>query len=31
MTTGYGDGTFRPEREVSIAEMAAFLYRAFNK
>ncbi|MEF9426817.1 MAG: S-layer homology domain-containing protein [Candidatus Mariimomonas ferrooxydans] len=29
MTTGYPDGTFRPDNEVTRAEMAAFLSRAF--
>lgn len=31
ITTGYSDGTFRPENFVTRAEMAAFLYRAFLK
>ncbi|MEM4620910.1 MAG: S-layer homology domain-containing protein [Desulfurococcaceae archaeon] len=31
ITKGYGDGTYRPEKAVSRAEMAVFLYRAFNK
>ena len=30
VTTGYGDGTFRPYRHVSRAHMAAFLARAFD-
>lgn len=28
ITTGYADGTFRPEREVTRGEFASFLYRA---
>jgi hypothetical protein len=30
ITTGYADGTYRPDRSVSRAEMAAFLVRAFD-
>lgn len=30
VTTGYADGTYRPERPVIRAEMAVFLVRAFN-
>jgi len=29
ITTGYPDGTFRPENAVKRSEMAAFIYRAF--
>ncbi|RKX58463.1 MAG: hypothetical protein DRP29_06540, partial [Thermodesulfobacteriota bacterium] len=29
ITTGYPDGTYRPEASVTRAEMAAFIYRAF--
>jgi Raf kinase inhibitor-like YbhB/YbcL family protein len=29
ITTGYPDGTYRPENPVTRAEMAAFIYRAF--
>lgn len=28
ITTGYGDGTFQPQRTVTRAELTAFLYRA---
>ena len=31
ITTGYPDGTYRPEASVTRAEMAAFIYRAFLK
>ena len=30
ITVGYGDGTYRPHRGVTRAEMAMFLARAFN-
>jgi hypothetical protein len=30
ITTGYSDGTYRPDRSVSRAEMAVFLIRAFH-
>jgi hypothetical protein len=29
ITTGYPDGTYRPENPVKRSEMAAFIYRAF--
>ena len=30
VTRGYGDGTFRPNQDVTRAQMAAFLERAFD-
>ena len=30
MTHGYGDGTFRPNQDVTWVQMAAFLVRAFD-